>query len=253
MAASGSLQVDTLVPPDGSSAPEATTLAREIQRLVHYLPPATTDDSRLIALLSDPSFMNGSSIKPSIWTLLENIHLTSSPNSNPTSSPTHVGSEARPLKGDEPAKASSSSGIYPNQLSNESFSDTSSIMVYSPLFPTQSDLVELAELVPYDTDSGEVEEQDVVVNSGDGGDRVRTQEEVVGRASWTLKWPFSIWYRRDQSQQRTTSSQLGTNNVGTNSPTTQRPRTVKSQRNIRAWVPSSSKISIQAFWWGYRL
>ena len=271
--ASRSVQVGTLGLPDGSCDPEATALAREIQHLVRSLPPATTDDPRLIALLSNASFMNGSSLKPSLWSILENIHRTS-PNIS-ESSPTHVGSEIHPLKGDEPEPTTaSSSNVYPNQLSNESlsnvtFSDTSSIMVYTPLFPTQSDFVELAELVPYDTDSREVEEQDVVPNSGDGGDSVRTQE-VVERASWTLMWPFSIWYRQDQSQQRISqkpssslgssgpqqqsaefisSSQVGRNNVDINSPTTQRSKTVK----IRAWVPSSSKISVQVFWWGYRL
>ena len=107
-------------------------------------------DSRLVALLSNASVMNGSSLKPSIWSMLENIHRPS-----PTSSPTQVGSETLPFKEDEPA-AASSPNVYPNQLSNDSFSDTSSIRVYSPLFPTQSDLVELAELVPFDTVSGEM-------------------------------------------------------------------------------------------------
>ena len=159
-------------PSGATSEPEAAivAIAREIQHLVHSLPRATTDGSRSktldTSLLSNASFMNGSSQKrkPSVWDILENLHCTS-PNSNPnppcsstTSSPTYIGSEAQrssPEKGDEPTTASSSN-IYPNQLSNDSlpgvaFSDTSSIMVYSPLLPTQSDLVELAELVPYDT------------------------------------------------------------------------------------------------------
>ena len=198
MDASGSLQVDNLVPLVGSSEPEATALAREIQRFIQSssLPSATstTLDSRLVALLSNASFMNGSSLKLSIWSMLENINRTPAPNSNSTSSPTNIGLE--PFKGDELATASSPN-IYPNQISDESFSNTSSIMVYSPLFPTQSDIVELAELVPYDTDSGEVEERDVVVNSTEGGDRVRTQEVAAGRPSWT----FSKWYRKGQSQQ----------------------------------------------------
>ena len=82
------------------------------------------------------------------------------------------------------------------------------------------------------------------------------------RSSWTLKWPFSIWYRpnptqlgilspspasggsKQQSAEFVASSQVGTNlnNVDTtNSPTTQRTRTVKSQRCARAWVSFSSK------------
>ena len=127
-------------------------------------------------------------------------------------------------------------------------------MVYSPLFPTQSDFVELAELVPYDTNPGEVEEERDVVNSAEGGDRIRTQEAPAGRLSWM--WPISKWYRsKDQTQpslgsagpQQQPTPQVGTNNIDANSPST---RTVKSQR---AWVPSSSKISLQVFWWGYRL
>ena len=252
------------MPPVGSSEPEATTLAGEIQHSTSN-PPATALDSRLVALLSNGPFTNGYSLKPSIWSMLENIHRTP-PNSNPTSSPTYVGSETHPFKGDEPA-TTSSPNVY---LENESFSDTSSIMLYSPLFPTQSDLVELAELVPFDTDSGEVEERDVVVNSADSGNRVGTQEAAAARASWSLKWPFSKWYRKDQTQQPTsqtvsssldvggsrpqsaefTSSQAGTNDVDTNSAAI---RTVKARRRTRAWVPSSSKISVQFFWWGYRL
>ena len=292
---SESLQLDTLVPPGDSSEPEAATLPREIRHIVHSVPHATTDgsqqrDSRLIALLSNASFMNGSSLEriPNIWSILENIHRTSPiPNSAPShldpstiSSPTRVGSEPHLLKGDEPT--TSSSNIYPYQLPNESsssveFSDTSSIMLYSPLFPTQSDIVELGELVPYDSDSGEVDERDVLVNPGD--DRVRkefvdnTQDVVVGRSSWTLKWPFLIRHRQNQTQQGISqtlssspgssgpqqqskefiSSQVGTNNVDTNSPTTQRRRTAKSKRSRRAWVPSSSRLSFEVFWWGHRL
>jgi hypothetical protein len=119
------------------------------------------------------------------------------------SSPTHVASKTHPFKADEPATPN----IYPNQLSNDSFSDASSIMVYSPLFPTQSDLVELAEHVPYDTDSAEVQERHVVENSAEGGDNARTQEVPTGRPSWTSIWPFSKWYRKDQ---QAPPSSLGT-------------------------------------------
>ena len=67
---------------------EATSLTREIQHLVQS-PSANALDSRLVALLSNASVMNGSSLKPSIWSMLENIHRVP-PNSNPTSSPTQV-------------------------------------------------------------------------------------------------------------------------------------------------------------------
>ena len=178
----------------------------------------------------------------------ENIHRVP-PNSNPTSSPTQVENSA--FQGRRTliiTKCISQPTI------NDSFSDTSSIIVYSPLFPTQTDFVELAELVPYDTVSGEVEEErDLVVNSAEGENRVGTQETPAGRPSWTLMWPFSKWYRsKDQPSlgsvdphQQSTPSQ---NNIDDSNPPT--TRTVKSQR---AWVPSPSKLSLQVFWWAYRM
>ena len=123
--------------------------------------------------------------------MLENIHRVP-PNSNPTSSPTQV--ENSSFQGRRTI-------IITKCISQPTIKRLIlSIRVYSPLFPTQSDFVELAELVPYDTVSGEVEEErDVVVNSAEGENRVGTQETPAGRPSWTLMWPFSKWYRsKDQ-------------------------------------------------------
>jgi hypothetical protein len=73
-------------------------------------------------------------------------------------------------------------------------------MVYSSV-PTQSDLVELAEHVPYDTDSAEVQERHVVVNSAEGGDNARTQEVPTGRPSWTSV-PVKIGSERSEGNRR---------------------------------------------------
>lgn len=132
-----------------------------------------------------------------------------------------------------------SSNIYPNHLSNESspsiiLSDTSSVMVYSPLFPTQSDFVELAELVPFDPEEGEGDEGEADRDTGTG--LASNSGNVNGGAI------------EQRSLEFLASPQVGTNNLGPLAT-----RTVKSESRIRAWVPSSSKISVQAFWWGYRL
>ena len=302
----------------GQQEPEPEVLARQIQHLVNSLPlphsptpasspiplspypfdiplPPTTDDSlnnepqnpqpqlkdsRFLALLSNASFMNGSSLKgiPSIWSVLENIHRTG------------------PNKEDEPPPPPPPPS---NTILNESsqnimtFSDTSSssIMVYSPLFPTPSDIVELAELVPFDgAEEMEIQAEhdaDKVASlsgleSGTGNDvGVSNIQEAQGGGgpgtSWSAVWPFSIWYRPDQTGSGvsqtpslmsvvvaasasfepliTSPPQVGTSNSSPAPPTTtnQHIRPIKSQKNMRAWVPSSSKISVQAFWWGYRL
>lgn len=283
--------------------PEGATLAREIQHLVDSLPLPTspvissnptptlfqqslplspeiplstvTDDpqqpqlkdSRLVALLSNVSFMNGSSLKgkPSIWNILQNSRRTPSSYPNPTSPSTsstiHNDSGIQHLKQDEPAL--SPNNQIPNESSSSSMilSDTSSIMVYSPLFPTQSDFVELAELVPIDAESGEVEDSNV--GSGDVGARSESEkgngdgdnpQGVAGGAiSWTW-WPFSIWYGQGQTQQSVSQTQRPAEFTSNNNTLPgQRTRPANSQKSIRAWVPSPSKISVQAFWWGYRL
>ncbi|KAF8800963.1 hypothetical protein BYT27DRAFT_7174876 [Phlegmacium glaucopus] len=299
------------IPPEATSPFSTPTLSQPLSPYSLQTPlPTPTDnspepqsqpqlkDSRLIALLSNASFMNGSSLKgkPSIWSILENIHRPfSSPNpanSHLDPSTQHNDSEIQSLK---PPPVPAASNIYHNQVANESspsmaFSETSSIMVYSPLFPTQSDFVELAELVPFEAESCETEmqaEEQVVTNPDMGGDpgldsKVVSGERNVGGDSqegqggtvWTLVWPFSIWYGPDQTQRSisqtaslmgvaaaaeqqsadsTTSPQVGTSDPGSPTSPNQKIRSVKSQKSIRAWVPSLSKISVQAFWWGYRL
>ncbi|PPQ80200.1 hypothetical protein CVT25_003552 [Psilocybe cyanescens] len=239
--------------------PEASTLAKRIQALVDSLPfptpgqrrsipivkdpksPARDDDgrpvpppdstpiqdSRLINFLSSPTIMNGSTVKgrPSIWSVLERIGAPA--HSFP---PAHQGAEDD-TTGDESHSDSEEHSIY---------SDNSSVMVYSPLIPSLDDHVELAELVP-------VEQEEAASES----------QTAIEGTSWTTVWPLSIWY--GPSSQPTASAVDAKSHLS-GEIVLSRPRTsldrdgnVMRTQTARAWVPSTTKLSVQAMWWGYRI
>jgi len=134
-----------------------------------------------------------------------------------------------PVDGGDPGTGDDDSDI---------FSDNSSVMVYSPLIPGGEDIVELAELVP------------VVVED-------EVQETPVPGTSWTAVWPLSIFYTEKSTsppaeptlQQRLSGDVvLSPEKINVDAS----GRKVKVQ-TVRAWVPSTTKLSLQAMWWGYRL
>jgi len=173
--------------------------------------------------------MNGSTIKgrPSIWSVLEGI-----------GAPAHG---FPPVQGDNADDDRGEGGDNEGGDGGHSiFSDTSSVMIYSPLIPGREDLVELAELVPVG-----VEEE--VISEG--------QETVMGKA-WTTMWPLSIFYGESSTAHKASEAARHISGEAVISP----PRTsidslgrrVRVQ-TVRAWVPSTTKLSVQAMWWGYRL
>ncbi|KAF8149350.1 hypothetical protein B0H34DRAFT_182774 [Crassisporium funariophilum] len=240
--------------------PEPTTLAKKIQALIDSLPIPTPGqsrplpivkkpkpparesdgrpipppgaspikDSRLIAFLSSATIMNGSTLRgrPSIWSILESI-----------GAPVHdvpAGDENAPREGDGEANHEGDEGG-----DQDIFSDNSSVMVYSPLIPGQEDLVELAELVPVSFE-----------------EYVMSESESVAGTSWTAVWPLSMWYgeQKPQTPMTSTNKRLSGDHVVSPQSTSvnNAGRRVRVQ-TVRAWVPSDTKLSVQAMWWGYRL
>ena len=244
-------------PPGTKEPPEPTFLAQRIQMLVDSLPTPNSDisrspritkppardptgrpipppnptpikDSRLKAFLNSATIMNGSNEKgtPSIWSILESL-----------GAPPHDGNDQT---GDGNPKHEPGEGDNEGDEDQDIYPDTSSVMMYSPLQPTREDLVELAELVVLET------EQEV--------------EVVTGPSGWTTMWPFSAWNPPKQQQQPLVVAPgsphpPGSSNVvGKKSPESLASgRKVKTQSRPRGWVPSPTKLSVQAFWWGYRL
>ncbi len=175
--------------------------------------------------------MNGSTLKgkPSMWSILEGM------------SPPGHGFPAN--SGDVNLPSSSENRQRGNDRTEQDsiFSDTSSVMIYSPLIPTNEDLVELAEFIPVATRE----------KPGTEG------QPLVPRTSWTTMWPLSLWYSTTSSEAQQSvipAPQLSSETVVPRQTTNDSPgRPLSGAQSIRAWVPSNTKLSFQAMWWGYRL
>ncbi|KAJ7273354.1 hypothetical protein C8J57DRAFT_1179212 [Mycena rebaudengoi] len=193
--------------------PEPDTLAQRIRALITSLPngsvhppvkadpppldpdgrpippPSATPikDPKLIALLSDPEFMNGSldDGRPSVWAALE--ALDAPKYRKPTSSDDAPGqSDGEP--GDDDVQA------------------LGDVMLYCPLFPTDESKVELAK-----TNTIEVP---------------LTKVDTLWQSRWNFLWSMTVGLVKQPPPQT---------------------------KVVTTWVPSKTKISFQAMWWGYRM
>jgi hypothetical protein len=108
---------------------------------------------------------------------------------------------------------------------DEDDDDNSSVMMYAPLQPDDRSEVEIAR-----SEICSVDEQGDVISERPGDDINKPE-----------------------------SSQKGTDNVGRGHSSGNAkgggkvPEEMKKVKEVRVWVPSSEKISVQATWWGYRL
>lgn len=265
------------IPPDDPAEP--TYLARKIQALIDALPlpssptspptprpPPKRDasgrpipppdatpikDSGFIAMLSSATIMNGSSSssRPSVWSILESL-----------GAPKHGSDPAEPEgNGDQDV------GAEPEDPGDGGsvFSDGSSLMMYSPLLPTQSSLVELA-----DTEVLSVDESSPGSSSGE-------TDAATGLAAWMGMWPFNAWggmggstekqeeivpqlsagpsYTPSSPDRRAHYSALPDINIPESGPDGSVSNGRFQTQGQRVWVPSTTKLSLQAMWWGYRL
>ncbi|KAJ7594354.1 hypothetical protein C8J56DRAFT_435157 [Mycena floridula] len=99
-------------------------------------------------------------------------------------------------------------------------SDDSSVMLYAPLVPTQDSVVELAETL--------------LINMASRPQTAESYAFIQSLSFWPPNfWPFTLWHH-DSSE--------------VNPPTPANPPSP-----VRVWVPSTTKLSCQVMWWGYRL
>ncbi|KAG7448089.1 uncharacterized protein BT62DRAFT_752856 [Guyanagaster necrorhizus] len=198
---------------DGDNEP--TTLAERIRSMINALPTSTLSnfrtfpkpmppardadgcpipppeaipikDKKLIAKLYNPNVMNAEgSESGSVWSILESLRATS-----------HDGDD------------------------NSSTWSDDSIMMYSPLFPTEESLVEIAasHIVPAPRESAPLQP----------------------KALWQRKWPW--WKKLASADGNADKEKNGDDNKTAVPPTP-----------TRVWIPSTTKISVQVMWWGYRL
>jgi hypothetical protein len=190
-------------------------------------PSTPVNDSKLIELLSSATFMNGpraeTKSRPSVWELLEGLGV-----------PPHGFPE---LKSAEPDNGGTGSSDPPID-GQPDFTGTSSVMVYSPLIPGQDDIVELGELIPVS-----IEEETIY--------------DISDSKSWTSIWPLSMLPGWPQFRMQAAVMEVPDFSedfiVHTDVTTINESGKKVRLKTTSAWVPSTTKMSFQAMWWGYRL
>ncbi|KAJ7491166.1 hypothetical protein FB451DRAFT_1222276 [Mycena latifolia] len=232
------IQVD---PPSDPPPTESTFLAQKIRGLINSLPalssrflspreaPAAAvsdgfpvpppgavriQDPDLISLLSDPGVMSGSDgRRQSVWSMLDAIT--------------------------PPSPRNTESG---NDETDYDYagSDRSSVMMYSPLIPTAGSVIELAEL------------EDAPISEA-GPSSGKWLPMLWPASGWASVWPFTGWKKPSVVAEEPEDSTPSPIQVPVLEP---RPNGVAARRDVpvlRVWVPSTTQLSFETMWWGYRI
>ncbi|KAG1816094.1 uncharacterized protein BJ212DRAFT_1356368 [Suillus subaureus] len=232
-----------------SEPPEADTLARKIQAMIASLPsmpsglptsfppfhttPSGTpvidsndnppspgfSDSKLMTFLTSFTVMNGSVDRgrESVWSVLDRLR--------------------SPL-------AKSDSTAEPNveepRTGAEYEDDNGSVMMYGPLEPTEDSEIEIAR-------------SEIVSHNGDGEEIRTPQLTFVPLPSESIE---QVLAQSESSDRRKGKQRAGSEQVTSSSRVEPGDTTavgVIEQVEYRVWLPSPTKISIQAMWWGFRI
>lgn len=235
-----------------SEPPEPDTLARKIQAMIASLPsmpsglstsfpqfhttpsgaqvidhnddpsisPTGVSDSKLMAFLTSFTAMNGSIDRgrESVWSVLDRLRspLTKKDGTvDPNTDELRIGAEYE--------------------------DDNGSVMMYGPLEPTEDSEIEIAR-------------SEIVSLNGDGEEIRTPQLKFVPLPSESIEQVFaqSESFDRRKGKQRAGPEQFASSSrvepedmsaVGV----------MELTPEYRVWLPSPTKISIQAMWWGFRI
>ncbi|KAF8625325.1 hypothetical protein AX15_005455 [Amanita polypyramis BW_CC] len=165
-----------------------------------------------------------------------------------------------------------SDGIREIEEAADDSGDDTSIMMYSPLMPTPTSLVSIAdseEIVSVvavheeETDEEEVGQsvQHPVPGLVGGATQPPEQSEPRSGWSWSSLWPLSSWFSSPNAGNDSTQSANSAPNTEraqrTISPQEQTPVSPRQAqvrlRRRRVWVPSRTQLSLETMWWGYRI
>ncbi|KAI0361833.1 hypothetical protein OH77DRAFT_1516744 [Trametes cingulata] len=175
--------------------------------------PSTIDNSRLISLLSSPSIMNGSLSRGRQSVWALLDNLRLKSLASPSTA-----------SGGQSATTESTGNADAQDLAP--VEDDDSVMFYGPLVPDANSEVELArsEIVSVDENGTIV---DILLDDA-------PLPDAPPKARFGGIWPFSS----------TAASSAAP------SPAKPKPKVLVEKR---VWVPSTTKLSLQVMWWGYRL
>ncbi|KAF5328840.1 hypothetical protein D9619_011499 [Psilocybe cf. subviscida] len=212
----------------------------------------------------------------SIWSVLESMG-TSMSKGQASSEPAPPASVDTPTPPPVPQRGDT------NTNENESmYSDTgSSVMIYSPLIPNGAqDLPELAEAVlvvsgypTFEVDkeragpsttatdaAGAVVTPPSGPNPADASSwipsSVRQWSLVQAISTWSTTTPASSGVNTDDGSSTVAPPSTSISTTSAATPGNNQPPSGPGPTNPavrKAWVPSTTKMSVQAMWWGYRL
>ncbi|KAG1870170.1 hypothetical protein DFJ58DRAFT_764954 [Suillus subalutaceus] len=253
----GSSATADVIPFDGgevgveSEPPEPDTLARKIQAMIASLPsmpsglptsfppfhttPSGTPvidsndnpsisspgfpDSKLTTFLTSFTVMNGSVDRgrESVWSVLDRLR-----------SPLTKRDGTTEPNAEEPRTGA------------EYEDDNGSVMMYGPLEPTEDSEIEIAR-------------SEIVSLNGDGEEIRTPQLTFVPLPSESIEQVLAQSESSDRrkGKQRASPEQFASNSRVEPEDTT--ALGVNEQVEYRVWLPSPTKISIQAMWWGFRI
>ncbi|KAK7462812.1 hypothetical protein VKT23_007392 [Stygiomarasmius scandens] len=194
-------------------------------------------DGDLIKKMRDPVIMNGKEDEPSVWSVLQEM----GPDDGGSVNPGDDKDADEPRNDDD---TGTSPLPAPHDIPHDILHD-SSIMMYVPLEPTSNDKVELAQYqyVPL---------SEISYGSSDASGK-KLQPSL--QAAWKLQWPFHKKNKPSVTTPATPTEPTAPSDGDTPSkPTTPSPSApVPGDKVVKVWLPSTTKMSIHALWWGYRI
>jgi hypothetical protein len=236
---SGQHETSDAIVDDASQTISTTTLARRIHALLSPFPSphalihsgafcsheasdqcegatSTNADSALFSLLSSVSAMNGSVSRgrESVWAALERLRY--SPHPHPQDGRREGGEDTTSTSHDREA--------------GDGNAEMSSVMICCPLQPTEDTEVEIARSEVVSIDFGETPDAPAPAE--------QAEEQGVGM----VHWPFRK--RKGKGKEESPTDPLAEKAL---------PPTPPKKKEVRVWYPSRTKVSLQAFWWGYRM
>jgi hypothetical protein len=186
-------------------------------------PDAPLADSRLAALLSSATVMNGSSSRDrkSVWDILDRMRSPRGNDKDKQPDLSDVGGEPALEPSDE------------------------SIMMYSPLLPNADSRIQLAEIeTVFDNDNrgyfaGTPPPESVIsqehLEEPNISELPSTNDNPDAAQPEAPKWQATWSKIKDTAQEKIVAP------------------IIEHQRTREIWVPSATEISFQSTWWGYRL
>lgn len=139
--------------------------------------------------------------------------------------------------------------------------DDTNIMMYSPLMPTPTSLVSIAEseisVVAVPEESEDEEETEPVQDTPPPPAPEPQPPGQTQTSGWGLSklWPFTSWFSSSTSstpanvEPPAATPRPQRSVVPASRPTSAQVRL----RRRRVWVPSRTQLSLETMWWGYRM